>query len=43
MILVDVNLLLVATVEEADGHAEAHRWLADRLSGTARVGLPWVC
>jgi len=41
VILVDVNLLLVATVEEADGHSEAHRWLAERLSGSARVGLPW--
>lgn len=42
MILVDVNLLLVATVEEAEGHAQARQWLGGRLSGTARVGLPWV-
>jgi toxin-antitoxin system PIN domain toxin len=41
VILVDVNLLLVATMEEAAGHARAHRWLAGRLSGSARVGLPW--
>lgn len=41
MILVDVNLLLVATIAEADGHREARAWLAERLSGRARVGLPW--
>jgi len=28
-------------MEEAAGHARAHRWLAGRLSGSARVGLPW--
>lgn len=42
MILVDVNVLLVASIEEADGHDDAHRWLAERLSGAARVGLPWT-
>lgn len=42
MILVDVNLLLVATIEEADGHAQARAWFGERLSGTARVGLPWT-
>ena len=41
MILVDVNLLLVATIEEADGHAAARAWLTDRLSGQPGVGLPW--
>jgi toxin-antitoxin system PIN domain toxin len=41
VILVDVNLLLVATIEEAGGHAEARSWLGARLSGSARVGLPW--
>lgn len=42
MILVDVNLLLVASIKEADGHGDAHRWLKQRLEGTARVGLPWA-
>ncbi|CAA9520201.1 MAG: hypothetical protein AVDCRST_MAG53-3483 [uncultured Solirubrobacteraceae bacterium] len=42
MILIDVNLLLVASIEEADGHADGHRWLAQRLSGCAQVGLPWA-
>ncbi len=42
MILVDVNLLLVATIEEAEGHANARQWLADRLSAAPRVGLPWA-
>jgi uncharacterized protein len=43
VILVDVNLLLQATLEEAPGHPAAHSWFGDRLSGTARVGLPWAC
>jgi uncharacterized protein len=41
VILVDVNLLLTATIAEADGHPEARAWLAARLSGSTRVGLPW--
>ncbi len=43
MILVDVNLLVAATMTSAPGHAAAREWLGDRLTGTARVGLPWVC
>ena len=43
MIVVDVNLLVDATMTSAARHAEARSWLQDRLSGTARVGLPWVC
>lgn len=42
MILVDVNVLLVATIEEADGHDAARDWLGERLLGSARVGLPWT-
>ncbi len=42
MILVDVNLLLAASIEEAAGHEPAARWLTARLSGAPRVGLPWV-
>ena len=41
MIIVDVNLLLVATIEETSGHPEASAWLGERLSGSVRVGLPW--
>lgn len=43
MILVDVNLLVTATMTTAPNHLAARSWLHDRLSGTARVGLPWVC
>lgn len=41
MILVDANLLLYARVRTFSQHASAHAWLDARLSGTARVGLPW--
>lgn len=42
MILVDVNLLVAATMTASSGHRAAHAWLQERLTGTARVGLPWV-
>ncbi len=41
MILVDANLLLYAANHAAPEHPQARLWLDDRLSGTARVGLPW--
>lgn len=41
MIVVDVNLLLAATIEEARGHKQARVWLHGTMSGSARVGLPW--
>jgi toxin-antitoxin system PIN domain toxin len=41
MILVDTNLLVFATMEGVERHADARRWLEDRLAGPARVGLPW--
>lgn len=41
MILVDVNLLLYARNAGAQQHARARDWLEERLSGSARVGLPW--
>jgi toxin-antitoxin system PIN domain toxin len=41
VILVDVNLLLYATVSTFPQHALAHAWLDDRLSEDGRVGLPW--
>lgn len=41
MILVDANLLVYAQVEDFGQHARARDWLDARLSGTAKVGLPW--
>jgi toxin-antitoxin system PIN domain toxin len=41
VILVDANLLLYAANRSAPEHAVAREWLDGRLSGTARVGLPW--
>lgn len=41
MILVDANLLLYAANRSAPEHEAARTWLDARLSGTARVGLPW--
>ncbi len=42
MIVVDVNLLVYATVEEYPQHAAARRWLEGRLGGLHGVGLPWA-
>ncbi len=42
MILVDVNLLVDATMSSATRHERARIWLQDGLRGTARVGLPWA-
>ena len=41
MILLDANLLLYAAVEDFAQHDAARSWLDDRLSASARVGLPW--
>ena len=41
MILVDANLLVYAANHAAPEHDAAREWLDGRLSGTARVGLPW--
>jgi toxin-antitoxin system PIN domain toxin len=41
VILVDANLLLFATNLRAPEHERAKQWLDRRLSGFARVGLPW--
>lgn len=41
MILVDANLLVYAANHAAPEHDAAREWLDARLSGTARVGLPW--
>lgn len=42
MILVDVNLLVAATMTSAPGHERARSWLEGHLTATARVGLPWA-
>jgi toxin-antitoxin system PIN domain toxin len=42
MILIDVNLLVDATMTSARDHEAARSWLHGRLSGTAKVGLPWA-
>jgi len=39
--LIDANLLLFAANEESTFHATARDWLAGRLNGKQRVGLPW--
>ncbi len=42
MILVDVNLLLYATIRQFPEHAAARKWFEGELGGTATVGLPWA-
>ena len=42
MILVDANLLIYAIDSDAPLHRSAREWLEEVLSGTTRVGLPWV-
>lgn len=42
MILVDVDILVDATMATTAHHQPAREWLQERLSGTARVGLPWA-
>lgn len=41
MILVDVNLLVYASVPADPRHTAARTWLDGRLNGAERVGLPW--
>jgi uncharacterized protein len=41
VILVDANRLLYAHVDTFPQHEAARSWLDERLSGAARVGLPW--
>jgi toxin-antitoxin system PIN domain toxin len=43
MILVDVNLLVYTWDRKSPSHEAAAQWLDGKLSGTARVGLPWEC
>lgn len=42
MILVDVNLLVEATMTSARDHVAAREWWRDQLNGTTQVGLPWA-
>ena len=42
MILVDANLLIYAVDADSPSHQKARRWLERVLSGTTRVGLPWI-
>jgi toxin-antitoxin system PIN domain toxin len=42
VILVDANLLVYAANRSAPEHATARKWLDERLSGSAAVGLPWM-
>lgn len=41
MILVDVNLLLYATIIEYPEHSAARDWFDGKLGSEGRVGLPW--
>ena len=42
MILVDANLLIYAVNQDLPQHKQARAWWERMLSGTARVGMPWV-
>lgn len=42
MILVDANLLIYSIDSDAPLHRPAREWLEEVLSGTTRVGLPWI-
>jgi toxin-antitoxin system PIN domain toxin len=39
--LIDANLLLFAVDNRAPAHRGAATWLAARLNGDRRIGLPW--
>jgi toxin-antitoxin system PIN domain toxin len=41
VILVDVNLLLYASVDGFRQHKAAKLWLEQQLNGSSPVGLPW--
>ena len=43
MILVDANLLIYAVNQDLPQHRQARAWWERMLSGTARIGIPWVC
>ena len=41
MILIDVNILIYASISDFTQHRTARNWLDGQLNGSARVGLPW--
>ena len=43
MILVDVNILVYASITGSTQHHAAREWLDNQLNGPAPVGLPWMC
>jgi predicted nucleic acid-binding protein len=42
VILVDVNLLVEATMSQAPRHGAARPWWHAQLVGSGRIALPWV-
>jgi len=42
VILLDANLLIYAVNSSSPHHHASRRWLEETLSGTTRVGLPWI-
>ena len=42
MILLDANILVYSHVQSFAQHKTAREWLDQQLSGSTRVGLPWV-
>jgi hypothetical protein len=42
VILIDSNILIYSTARPSEHHERARDWLNAQLSGTAKVGLPWV-
>ena len=42
MILIDINMLVYASIPAFEQHQAARPWLDDQLSGATPVGLPWA-
>jgi toxin-antitoxin system PIN domain toxin len=42
VILIDANILVYAVSADLPQHTAAKAWLDERLTGVARVGLPWA-
>src|SRR4030067_40193 len=42
VIVVDANLLIYAVNQDLPQHKQARAWWEQMLSGTARIGIPWV-
>jgi uncharacterized protein len=41
LILIDVNILVYASIDDFPQHRAARDWLDRQLTSTPRVGLPW--